>query len=230
MMAMAESSPMAMDATEPSSKMLFRSQQNVSESKQSNQSSTQTNASSLKFESYVVGDQDGSDQSHSIDFTLVPKVLDAVVEKSGKDISLRSTVLKTSDHWMRDRQANLLSKPTRQNLGTEDIKKEKNKAVDLLDALSRSGSLPITSCELHVLVAVTHCFDKDVIGTVVRDNINPIEKIEKSTLLFASTIHGVPARNLIKDSHDLERLEGSMPLLLQQQQQQATSTEHGENY
>lgn len=221
MMAMTESSPMAMDATEPQSKMLFGSQQNVSESKQSNQSSTQTNASSLKFESYVVGDQDGSDQSHSIDFTLVPKVLDAVVEKSGKDTSLRSTVLKTSDNWMRDRQANLLSKPTRQNLGTEDIKKEKNKAVDLLDALSRSGSLPITSCELHVLVAVTHCFDKDVIGTVVRDNINPIEKIEKSTLLFASTIHGVPARNLINDSHDLERLEGSMPLLLQQQQQQA---------
>ena len=31
-----------------------------------------------------------------------------------------------------------------------------------------------------MLVAVTHGFDNDVMGTVLQDNINPIEKIEKS--------------------------------------------------
>merc|ERR1712007_359347 len=77
---------------------------------------------------------------------------------------------------------------------------------DLLDALSRSGSLAIESSELHVIVAVTHCFEKDIIGTIIQDNINPIQKIESSTLLFASAIHGVDARDLIKDEADLNRL------------------------
>jgi hypothetical protein len=40
-----------------------------------------------------------------------------------------------------------------------------------------------------------------------------------STILFASTVHGVAARELIKDSDELRRLEGSAPLLLQQEVQ-----------
>merc|ERR1712157_689431 len=109
-----------------------------------------------------------------------------------------------------------LSSPMTQNLGPDDIKAEKNKAFDLLDALSRSGSLPIAYSELHVVVVVTHCFDKDVMSTVLCDNINPIEKLEGSTLLLASAVHGLPARDLIKDASELQRLEGTLPLLLKQ--------------
>ncbi|KAL9182668.1 hypothetical protein ACHAXT_013320 [Thalassiosira profunda] len=96
----------------------------------------------------------------------------------------------------------------------EEVKREKNKAFDLLDALSRSGSLPIVYAELHVIVALTHCFDKDVMRTVISDNINPIEKLECSTLLLASAVHGVPARELIADVGELQRLEGTLPKLL----------------
>ena len=159
-------------------------------------------------------------QSHSIDFTLVPKILDEAVEKSGADASLRSTVLKTSDNWVRNRQENILAKSKTWNLNSSDIRAEKNKAFDLLDALSRSGSLPIKHSDLHVMVAVTHCFEKDVIDTVIQDNIDPIEKIEMSTILFVSTIYGTPWRELIKDSEELKRLEGSVPLLLQQHGQE----------
>jgi hypothetical protein len=63
-------------------------------------------------------------------------------------------------------------------------------------------------------VAVTHCFENDVMGTVIQDNINPIEKLEKSTLLIASTIHGVPAKKLIRGSADVQRLTNSFPALL----------------
>eukprot|EP00804_Cyclotella_cryptica_P019591 CCRYP_014343-RA/>CCRYP_014343-RA protein AED:0.26 eAED:0.26 QI:126/0.5/0.66/1/1/1/3/176/970 len=153
----------------------------------------------------------------SVDFTLVPKILDAAVERIAKYTSLRSTVLKTSDSWVRNRQENLLTALKKQTLNPEDVKKEKNKAFDLLDALSRSGSLPIKYSELHVMIAATHCFEKDVIDTIVCDNVNPIEKIELSTILFASTVHGVAARELIKNTDELHRLEGSTPLLLQQE-------------
>ena len=114
----------------------------------------------------------------------------------------------------------------RQKLSDDvDLKQEKDKAFDLLDALSRSGSLSIKSSELHVIVAVTHCFEKDIISTIIQDNINPIQKVESSTLLFASAIHGVEARDLIKDESELSRLEGQNPLLLLQNNGESESLE-----
>ena len=94
------------------------------------------------------------------------------------------------------------------------IKMEKEKAFDLLDALSRSGSLSVSCSELHVVISVTHCFEKDVMGTVIQDNMNPIEKLEMSTLLVASLIHGIPAHSLIRDDNEKLRLATSFPAML----------------
>eukprot|EP00573_Skeletonema_grethae_P000604 CAMPEP_0201685608 /NCGR_PEP_ID=MMETSP0578-20130828/318_1 /ASSEMBLY_ACC=CAM_ASM_000663 /TAXON_ID=267565 /ORGANISM="Skeletonema grethea, Strain CCMP 1804" /LENGTH=975 /DNA_ID=CAMNT_0048169541 /DNA_START=77 /DNA_END=3004 /DNA_ORIENTATION=- len=153
-------------------------------------------------------------KSDGVDFTLLPQLLDAAVEKTDEASALRSTIIKTGQSWLRNRQDNLLSGLNLKSLGADELKQETNKAKDLLDALSRSGSLAIESSELHVIVAVTHCFEKDIIGTIIQDNVNPIQKIEASTLLFASAIHGVDARELIKDESELNRLEGENPLLL----------------
>jgi hypothetical protein len=155
-----------------------------------------------------------SDQ-HGVDFTLTPKILDAAIELNGEGNALRSTIIKTGPSWVRNRQENLLASRITQHLSSDEIKVEKNKAFDLLDALSRSGSLPIAFSDLHVIVAVTHCFDKDVMSTVVCDNVNPIEKLERSTLLLASTVHGLPARELIGDVNELHRLEKSMQFLIE---------------
>ncbi|KAG7365189.1 hypothetical protein IV203_038392 [Nitzschia inconspicua] len=151
---------------------------------------------------------------HSLDFTGIPKLLDGAIEKCNADFALRSTTIKTGDRWKRVRRENLLSQPISSTLNDDQIKIEKNKAFDLLDALSRSGSLPISHSELHVIVCVTHCFDKNVMDTIIEDNVNPVEKLEWSTLLLASTIHGVPARTLISHDSDRMRLGASFPKLL----------------
>jgi len=127
---------------------------------------------------------------NAINFTEMPKLLDASIEKYDKDSALRSTVIKTNNTWTRCRQINLLTKPKKSTLGSSDVQSEKNKAFDLLDALSRSGSLPIVYSDLHVVLCVTHRFEKDVMNTIIQDNINPIERPELSTLLLGSTVHG----------------------------------------
>jgi hypothetical protein len=151
----------------------------------------------------------------AIDFAAVPRILDVAIEQYAQGAALRSTTISLSDSWIRNRQDNLLAKaPTKSHLQPDDLKQERHKAMDLLDALSRSGSLSISFSELHVIVSVTHCFEKDVIETIIQDNINPIEKLENTTLLVGSAIYGVPASGLIGNREDLQRLSQSFPVLL----------------
>ncbi len=78
-------------------------------------------------------------------------------------------------------------------------KTERNKAFDLVDALSRSGALTIDHASLHVVIAATHCFDKTLLDTVIEENVNPIEKVERSLMIVATTVHRQPARELLMD-------------------------------
>lgn len=151
----------------------------------------------------------------AVDFTMIPKLLEVNFEKYDNDSALRATIIKAARSWTRLRQENLLTKVKEAVLSLNDIKSEKNKALDLLDALSRSGSLPISCAELHVVVAVTHCFEEDVMDTVIQRNVNPIEKVEKSSLLVASTIHGTldVRAMLVQNPPQVARLAVSFPAL-----------------
>ena len=150
-----------------------------------------------------------------LDFTTIPKQLDYMFEKHDKDGENRATILEASSPWKRLRQDNLLSKAKESTLSQDDCKSEMDKAFDLLDALSRSGTLPIAFAELHVIVAVTHCFENDVMGTIVQDNINPIEKVEKSILMVASIIQGESTRQLIAEGSEFQRLTGLLPGMIE---------------
>lgn len=108
------------------------------------------------------------------DFTMIPKTLDAKLEQYDSDSSLHSTIIKSGRNWLRTRQLNFLTKPQTTGLTADEILTEKKQAFALLDAISRSGTLPIDCSELHVFIAVSHCFDNDVMGCVVQDNVNPI--------------------------------------------------------
>jgi len=148
------------------------------------------------------------------DFTMIPKILDTCIEKFDSDHALRSCIIKSGPSWTLMRQANLLMPIKSKPLSGSAIHSEKKKAFDLLDAISRSGVLPIHCSELHVIVGVSHCFDNNVVGSVVQDNMNPIEKVERSGLMIASTIHAEPPAALIRSGEDKDRLANTFPLLL----------------
>jgi hypothetical protein len=156
------------------------------------------------------------------DYTLIPKMLDAKLEAFDTDNSLRPTIIEAGSSWTRKRQENLLTSAQTRILDPSNIQDETKKAFDLLDALSRSGTLPIDCAELHVMVGVTHCFENDVMGTVIQDNINPIHKVEKSLLMLASTIFREPASALLHDGDTQlqQRLTASFPQLFLEADQQ----------
>jgi hypothetical protein len=49
------------------------------------------------------------------------------------------------------------------------------------------------------VLAATHCFDKTLLDTVIQDNVNPIEKVERSLMIVGTTVHGRGARELLAD-------------------------------
>eukprot|EP00812_Abedinium_dasypus_P012359 NODE_5880_length_547_cov_336.235772.p2 GENE.NODE_5880_length_547_cov_336.235772~~NODE_5880_length_547_cov_336.235772.p2 ORF type:complete len:115 (+),score=34.87 NODE_5880_length_547_cov_336.235772:3-347(+) len=95
-------------------------------------------------------------------------------------------------------RTSLLAEYQTLSLAADDQKREKEAAFDLLDALTRSGALPMDHASLHVVVAATHCFDKTVTATVVQDNVNPIKKVERSMLIMATTLHVEPVAALVR--------------------------------
>ena len=93
-------------------------------------------------------------------------------------------------------------------------KAEKDKAMDLLDALTKSGAIPVENASLHILMAATHGFDKSVVETVVQDNVSPIEKVERSTLILAQTVHDLAPGQLVT-ACELERAAKASPRLFE---------------
>lgn len=135
--------------------------------------------------------------SENIDYTKIPAILEAQYEKFDEDGALRPTIISAGKVWQKTSYKSILSGPTESTLPTEDLKREKNKAFDLLDALTKSGALSVDHAALHVVIAATHCFDKTLMNTVVQDNVNPIEKVERSALIIATTIHQTETAELI---------------------------------
>ena len=82
----------------------------------------------------------------------------------------------------------------------------KAESLDLLDALSRSGVLSVDYASLHIVIAATHCFDKALIDTVVQDNVNPVEKVERSILIMAAPSR----RSQLKASSNRTRCSASL--------------------
>ena len=110
---------------------------------------------------------------------------------------MRPSKLAVGEAWTKKSQRALLGDPVEETLRAAEQRSEKDRAFDLLDALSCSGAIPLEACSLHAVVAATHCFDSSLMDTVVVKNVNPIEKLERSSLIVASTIQDAPAEALL---------------------------------
>jgi hypothetical protein len=123
------------------------------------------------------------------DFSKVVSDLDKTLDELGYN-SLRPTILNVGKKWKRSRQTGLLGATASETLEVEVQKREKNQCFDLLDALTQSGGLDICDAELHIVIANTHIFSKNLMDTLVMDNVNPIEKLDRSLGLVTEAIHG----------------------------------------
>merc|ERR1719231_496547 len=129
------------------------------------------------------------------DLTQLPTIMDKGFDALGDDVGVRPTIVKAGEDWQLRFKKSLIS--NKMDDRRPKLEDERNKAFDLLDALSRSGGLSLDSAALHVVVAATHCFDKSLIATLIQDNINPIDKVEKTSLVMAAGIHGVEPSALV---------------------------------
>ena len=157
----------------------------------------------LTAEHVIIAPEDRSVSAgmSSRDLSQVPRELDTQYERLDTDNALRPTIITPVGPWTKVSQASLLAKPTRESLDTTAQATARGAAFDLLDALSRSGALPMDHAALHVVMGATHCFAQSLMDSVVQKNINPIEKAERSMLIMATTLHQCPAAAMVQPEH-----------------------------
>jgi hypothetical protein len=146
------------------------------------------------------------------DYTSIPAALDKKFGELDEDSALHATLIHTGDTWTRSAQKSLLTAAVTSQLGKDEQKDEKSKAFDLLDALTKSGALELEEAALHVVIASTHSFDRTLLETVIQDNVNPIEKVERSLMIVGSTIFGLPVSEIVAEDQ-AERFFGASPNL-----------------
>lgn len=154
----------------------------------------------------------GSSDGDARDYTKVPGELDRRFEELDDDAALHATLIHPGDTWTRSTRKGLLSDPEDADVHADEQETEKHKTFDLLDALTKSGALAIEDASLHVVIAATHRFDKTLVDTVIQDNVNPIEKVERSLMIVGTTIFGLPAAELLADDQR-ERFFATSPRL-----------------
>ncbi|KAJ3167544.1 hypothetical protein HDU87_001493 [Geranomyces variabilis] len=131
-----------------------------------------------------------SDPHH--DFVVLPKALTNALGTM-PHAAVRPAILCIQDRWTRSRAKSILHPPTTTTLDISAQRAERDAAFHLLDALSRSGELTLENVHLHVICAATHAFDRTLVDTVIRGNVDPLSVIRETNLVIAGAVAGVSA-------------------------------------
>ena len=155
---------------------------------------------------------DEDEPAAAVDYTAIPKLLESMLEQVDNEGSVRPTIITPAPQWMLARQSSILAQAETTTLQDEEHRVEKQRAFALLDALTKSGGLQISCADFHVVIAATHCFESSVMDAIVCHNVNPIDKIERSNMITATSVHLRSALDLVK-AEELERLFAFSPEL-----------------
>ena len=123
-------------------------------------------------------------------FNDLPFELDALLEKNEPNGCLRPSILTFGGENVKKESRSLLGALEKEELSKDEQKSEKNKCFDVLDALSKSGSLEMQNCSLHVVLATTYFFDRAVLDLLVQKNQNPIEEIDRAQRFIFDVVFG----------------------------------------
>jgi len=140
-------------------------------------------------------------QHENVDYTKIAVEMEKKFGELDDNNALHPTIIKTGNIWTKKSYKSLLGEQQTLFLKRDEQRMERDQAFDLLDALTKSGAETIENASLHVVIAASHFFEKSLMNTVVHDNINPIEKLEMSLLIVASTIHQTFPDDLLASNH-----------------------------
>eukprot|EP01059_Diplonema_ambulator_P001836 TRINITY_DN11538_c0_g1_i1.p1 TRINITY_DN11538_c0_g1~~TRINITY_DN11538_c0_g1_i1.p1 ORF type:complete len:156 (+),score=69.00 TRINITY_DN11538_c0_g1_i1:62-469(+) len=121
---------------------------------------------------------------------------------------LAPTIVKTGDVWVKKEQKGLLGKMETVTVDKGKQKEEKERAFDLMAALTKGGEMELHA-DIDIVMTHLHCFDKTLMDTVIQDNTNPIAKLELSSVTTSALLHKKLLYDMLKHSH-ARRLETYM--------------------
>ena len=143
------------------------------------------------LEHEMIDDQDNNENN----FMKIPEILDETF-KDGND---HAVLVNLSKIWeKRTTEFFIEDEVSEKSLLECDQEDERNSCFDLLDALTKSGTISISDATLQILIINNHAFDKNLIKTVIEDNLNPIESIKKSLFTLAKVLHNVSSDDELK--------------------------------
>ena len=135
--------------------------------------------------------------AHSV--ASIPQRMEAAFLALDGDGCLRPTIVRTGGEWHKRSSKSLVHDDTEDELfDSDDRRRERRRALDLLDALTRCGAIELEEASVHVVVAATNTFPKTLLATLGEESVNPIGVVERSSLIATAVIHSTQPSRLLR--------------------------------
>ena len=139
----------------------------------------------------------GARSAHGV--ASIPQRMEAAFLALDGDGCLRPTIVRTGGEWHKRSSKSLVHDDTEDELfDSDDRRRERRRALDLLDALTRCGAIELEEASVHVVVAATNTFPKTLLATLGEESVNPIGVVERSSLIATAVIHSTQPSRLLR--------------------------------
>eukprot|EP00754_Rhynchopus_humris_P029273 Rhum_TRINITY_DN15204_c1_g1::Rhum_TRINITY_DN15204_c1_g1_i8::g.143651::m.143651 len=139
----------------------------------------------------------GTRSTHGV--ASIPQRMEAAFLALDSEGCLRPTIVRPGDSWHKRSSKSLVHDDAEEELfDADDRRRERRRALDLLDALTRCGAIELEEASVHVVVAATNTFPKTLLATLAEESVNPIGVVERSSLIATAVIHSTQPSRLLR--------------------------------